>query len=147
MQRLEVKKQHPIFNGKYNITEQIGQGNTSKVYLGLAVDPAIKPAKVAIKILKQDFIQRSEDNLESFRNEIQILRRLSHENVVRLVDFGDQGLIIKPSGRRLENLIFLVMEFVEGRLLFDVCKSNGAMGEDVGRLFAHQMLDSMEYML
>lgn len=59
------------------------------MYLGHAVDPSIKPAKVAIKILKQDFIQRSEDNLESFRNEIQILRRISHENIVRLVDFGD----------------------------------------------------------
>lgn len=39
------------------------------------------------------------------------------------------------------------MEYVEGRLLFDVCKSNGAMGEDVGRYFANQMLNSMEYML
>lgn len=56
MQRLEAKKQHPIFNGKWNITEQIGQGNTSKVYLGIAADPTVKPAKVAIKILKQDFI-------------------------------------------------------------------------------------------
>lgn len=64
MQRLDVpKRQHPEFNGKYYITEQIGQGNTSKVYLGIAMNPEIKPQKVAIKILKQDFIQRSEDNL------------------------------------------------------------------------------------
>ena len=63
-----------------------------------------------------------------------------------MVGYGDDGLIIKPSGRHLENLIYLTMEFVEGKLLFDVCKSNGSMGEDVGRLFAIKMLDCMEYM-
>jgi serine/threonine protein kinase len=49
-------KQHPIFNDKYYITEQIGQGNTSKVYLGIAKDNSIVPQKIAIKILKQEFI-------------------------------------------------------------------------------------------
>ena len=140
------KKKHPVFNGKYNITEQIGQGNTSKVYLGEAVDATVQPQKVAIKILKAEFIDRSEDNLQSFRNEIIILKKLAHVNVVKQCGFGDDGLIIKPSGRRLENLIYLIMEYAEGKLLFDVCKSNGAMGEDVGRNFARQMIDCMGYL-
>jgi len=63
-----------------------------------------------------------------------------------MIDYGDSGMIVKPSGRQLENLIFLSMEHVEGKLLFDVCKSNGSMGEDVGRLFALEMLNCMEYM-
>lgn len=61
------KKKHPVFNGKYYITEQIGQGNTSKVYLGEAIDSSVTPQRVAIKILKAEFIDRSEDNLQSFR--------------------------------------------------------------------------------
>lgn len=38
------------------------------------------------------------------------------------------------------------MEFVQGGLLFDLCQLMGAMGEDAGRFFAHQLLDSIEYM-
>merc|ERR1711881_264411 len=40
----------------------------------------------------------------------------------------------------------IVMEFVQGGLLFDLCQSMGAMGEDAGRFFLHQMLDSVEFM-
>ena len=40
MQQIEhVRKQMPLFNGRYYIEKQIGQGNTSKVYLGHAADP------------------------------------------------------------------------------------------------------------
>lgn len=75
-----------------------------------------------------------------------ILRQLKHPSIIRILGYGDEGLIVKPSTRRLENLIYLSMEFCEGKLLFDVCKSNGAMGEDVGRYFATQMLNSIDYM-
>ena len=38
------------------------------------------------------------------------------------------------------------MEFVQGGLLFDLCQTMGAMGEDAGRFFLHQMLESVDYM-
>lgn len=38
------------------------------------------------------------------------------------------------------------MEFVTGGLLFDTCQKLGNMGEDVGRYFMHQMLETVEYM-
>jgi serine/threonine protein kinase len=38
------------------------------------------------------------------------------------------------------------MEFVQGGLLFDLCQLMSAMGEEAGRFFANQMLDSIEYM-
>lgn len=43
-------------------------------------------------------------------------------------------------------LIYIVMEFVTGGLLFDLCQLMQAMGEDSGRFFAHQMLNSLEYL-
>jgi serine/threonine protein kinase len=39
-----------------------------------------------------------------------------------------------------------MMEFVQGGLLFDLCQLMSAMGEEAGRFFAKQMLDSIEYM-
>lgn len=37
------------------------------------------------------------------------------------------------------------MEYVPGDLLFDACQCLGAMGEDAGRFFASQMLETLEY--
>jgi serine/threonine protein kinase len=67
-------------------------------------------------------------------------------HVVKLHDFGDKGVILKSSGRRLEGLVYTVMEYIESHLLFDVCKSNGAMGEELARHIALQMLPTLEYL-
>jgi serine/threonine protein kinase len=39
------------------------------------------------------------------------------------------------------------MEYVEGPLLFDMCKQLGNVGEDFGRYFAKQMIEQLEYMI
>ena len=31
---MATRQTHPIFNGQYNIVKSLGEGNTSKVYLG-----------------------------------------------------------------------------------------------------------------
>lgn len=38
------------------------------------------------------------------------------------------------------------MEHVSGGLLYDLCNSLGAMGEDCGRFFMHQIVDVLSYM-
>jgi serine/threonine protein kinase len=79
-------------------------------------------------------------------NEITILKSMHNNGIVRMLDYGDKGSCIKPSGRLIPDLVYITMEYVSGGLLFDMCQVMGAMGEDVGRFFAHQMLDSIEYM-
>ena len=46
---------HPVFNGKYEIIKSLGEGNTSKVYLGKEIDTE---NYAAIKILKEEFLRR-----------------------------------------------------------------------------------------
>jgi serine/threonine protein kinase len=74
------------------------------------------------------------------------LKNLQHQGIISMYEYGDAGQVVKPSGRVIENLVYIVMEFVQGGLLFDLCQSMGAMGEDAGRFFLHQMLDSVEFM-
>lgn len=67
-------KAHPIFNNKYEIVKSIGEGNTSKVYLGRSLsDPT---SLIAIKILKEEFLKRDSASILSVRNEITILNNL-----------------------------------------------------------------------
>lgn len=63
-----------------------------------------------------------------------------------MLDFGDAGQVVKPSGRVISNLVFIVMEYVSGGLLFDLCQTMGAMGEDAGRFFMNQLVNSLDYM-
>lgn len=130
---MQTKAEHPVFNGKYEITKSLGEGNTSKVYLARYADN--HGHQVAIKILKEEFLKRDNDSILSVHNEITILKNLDHCGIVRLIDYGDAGQVIKPSGRVIDKLVFIVMEFVQGGLLFDLCQTMGAMGEDAGRFF------------
>ena len=114
------------------------------MYLGRSIaDPA---QTVAIKILKEEFLRRDNDSIVSVHNEITILKNLEHPGIIRMLDFGDAGQVVKPSTRVIPNLVYIVMESVQGGLLFDMCQLMGSMGEDAGRFFAHQMLDSLEFM-
>ena len=115
------------------------------MYLARSIkDPSTK--QVAIKILKEEFLRRDEDSILSVQNEITILKNLNHAGIIRMMDFGDAGQVVKPSGRVINNLVFIVMEYVSGGLLFDLCQTMGAMGEDAGRFFMTQMVQSLDYM-
>ena len=139
----QERQAHPIFNNKFEIIKSLGEGNTSKVYLGRAIGTE---DYAAIKILKEEFLRRDNDSILSVHNEITILKNLEHAGIIRMFEYGDAGQVVKPSGRVIDNLVFIVMEFVQGGLLFDLCQTMGAMGEDAGRFFLHQMLDSVDYM-
>ena len=65
------------------------------------------------------------------------MKSLEHTGIVRMLDFGDAGEVLKPSGRIITNLVYIMMEFVQGGLLFDLCQLMAAMGEDSGRFFAN----------
>jgi len=67
-------QQHPIFNNQFEILKSLGEGNTSKVYLGRSLaNPSVQ---VAIKVLKEEFLKRDSDAILSVRNEITILKSL-----------------------------------------------------------------------
>jgi serine/threonine protein kinase len=126
------KQKHPIFNNEYEILSSLGEGNTSKVYLA----KSLKDGKqVALKLLREEFLQRDADSIKSVEQEIQILQGLKHDNIVNILGYGSDGHVKKPSGREISNLVYILLEYVAGGLLFDVCQTIGGMGEDDGRYF------------
>jgi hypothetical protein len=51
--------------------------------------------------LKEEFLAKEREALKSVENEVQILRTLKHAGVVGLLEAGDRGEVVKPSGRIL----------------------------------------------
>ena len=54
---------HPVFNERYEILKALGEGHTSKVYLGKLIG---EEKYAAIKILREEFLRNSRDSLISF---------------------------------------------------------------------------------
>lgn len=130
MNKTELPK-NPTLNGKYEFLQKLGEGNTSKVYL------ASMPTGhyVAVKLLSEKFLQSHKDAAQTVINEVVILQKLQHPKILQIYDFGQEGVIVKPSGSKLTNQVYIVLEFVSGGLLFDVCQSLGGLGEDCSRYF------------
>ena len=72
-------------DGRYEITELIGEGGMADVYKAVDV---VDNKTVAVKILKKEFAE-SEEFLRRFRNESKAIAVLSHPNIVKymMLDF------------------------------------------------------------
>lgn len=88
--------------GPYVLEEEIGRGGMGTVYRAVRVEGEFDQI-VAVKILPFGFGRNA--ILNRFRAERQILARLDHPNIARLLDGGTTP----------EGLPYFVMEFVEGR--------------------------------
>jgi predicted ATPase/lipopolysaccharide biosynthesis regulator YciM len=96
--------QIPSFNP--NGEHFIGQGGMGAVYAGLDRQTN---EKVAVKILKSEFLARDPDMIHRFQREGEALRRLNHPNIVKILAMVEEN-----------NTHYLVMEFVGGGSLRDV---------------------------
>lgn len=101
-----------ILAGRYELIEKIGDGGMAVVYK--ARDRLLN-RHVAIKILKPEFT-KDVKIIESFRREAQAAANLSHPNIVNIYDVGREG-----------NIHYIVMELIEGYILSDFIKENGAI--------------------
>ena len=109
---------YPIFNGTYELLGSLGEGTTSKVYKARNINDN---TMVALKLLREDYLQKEDDAITAVENEIQILMNLKHHHVIGIHSYGSDGKIVKPSGRKIENLVYIMLELVSGGLMFDVC--------------------------
>ena len=97
--------------GSYRLVSLIGRGGMGSVYLAVREEDFSK--KVAVKVIPPLF--DSPENAANFRRERQILARLEHPNIARLLDGGTS-----PNGTP-----FLVMEHIEGVPIDRYCREKG----------------------
>ena len=96
--------------GGYSIVEEIGRGGMGIVYSADQRDPA---RRVAVKVLRT-FLDRGEA-LRRFRNEAQVLARLSHPNIATVFEAG-VGQVEFDDGSG-GSAAFIAMELVDGEAL------------------------------
>jgi eukaryotic-like serine/threonine-protein kinase len=92
--------------GRYVIEELVGEGSMGLIY---RARHACLPRSFAVKILFGDLVADPRMRIR-FAQEAALASRLSHPNVVPVVDFG----------RSEQGLLFLVMDFIHGEGLGDL---------------------------
>ena len=88
--------------GPYRIGEQIGKGGMGSVYRAEHVETG---EVAAVKALAPH-LGMAEGFRERFEAEIESLKKLRHEGIVRLHGYGEQ-----------DDILFYAMEFVDGTSL------------------------------
>ncbi len=104
-------EQPPLLGNRYELLGMLGAGAMGTVYR--ARDRELDEV-VALKVLKKEIA--SADMIERFRREVKLARRVTHRNVARTFDIGEDG------GDR-----FLTMEFVEGEMLAALLARKGRL--------------------
>lgn len=113
------------------------------MYLGESIKDPKK--KVALKIFRDDFLKQEKAG-DLLSQEISCLKDIKHEGVVKLLGSGTKGYVTKSSGKRVENLSYLILEFASYGTLFDLCQNNGPLDEVAGNFFFHQLVSILEYL-
>ncbi len=95
-----------MFANRYHIDQVLGRGGMGIVYK--ATDTHLDET-VAIKTLPGDVMARSPEELERFKREIRLARKITHRNVLRTYDYGEA-----------DGVYFISMECVRGYTLAEL---------------------------
>ena len=104
-----------VFNDRYELHRQIARGGMADVFLARDL---LLDRPVAIKVLFDQF-SKDQQFVERFRREAQRAANLNHPNIVSVFDWGEES-----------GTYFIVMEYVEGRSLAEIIRTEGSIHPD-----------------
>ena len=117
-----------IFAGRYEIIEELGKGGMGKVYR--VYDKKIE-GEIALKLIKPE-IAADKKTIERFRNELKLAREISHRNVCRMYDLGEE-----------ERIHYITMEYVAGEDLKSFIRRAGPLGAGKAAFIAKQVCEGL----
>ena len=117
-----------LFAGRYEIIETLGQGGMGKVFK--AYDRKISEV-VALKLIRPE-ISINDNAIERFKNELKIARKISHRNICRMHDLGEEGFFY-----------YITMEYVAGEDLKRFIRRAGTLSSGKAINIAKQVCEGL----
>ena len=114
-----------VFAGRYEVMGTLGKGGMGVVYR--ARDRQLDEV-VALKLLRPEALAADPTQLDRFKQEIKLARKITHRNVLRTHDFGDS-----------DGVPYISMEYIDGVTLKDLIRSRGPLPLGAGLSIAKQM--------
>lgn len=122
-----------VIDGKYEILREIGHGGMSVVYL--AMDTHLNKQWAVKEIKKKGSGKNDEIIVNSLLAEANLMKRLDHAALPRIVDIIDNGVTI-----------YVVMDYIEGKSLDKILNEYGAQPEELVIGWAMQLCDALAYL-
>src|SRR5437868_3798061 len=116
-------------SGRYELERELGQGAFATVYLARDVR---HDRSVALKVLR--IAHATEESAARFQQEIRILARLQHPNILPLHDSGE-----------VHGTPYYVVPFVDGMSLRLRLAQDGRIGADETMVIAQELADALDY--
>lgn len=117
------------FGDRYRLVEEIGRGGMGKIYKAWDKELEIH---VAIKMIHPELLSKP-DTMTRFKKEILIAREITHENVVRIYDFGE-----------MKGIKFISMQYIDGENLAELIHSSGTLSIETAIKIARQICRGMK---
>ena len=128
-----------LLGGRYEVGGLLGRGGMAEVHV--ARDTRLGRT-VAVKLLRSD-LARDPSFQARFRREAQAAAGLNHPSIVAVYDTGAEQTT-EPGGGRVE-LPWIVMEYVEGRTLRDMLRTDHPLALDEALSITEGVLGALEY--
>lgn len=122
-----------VIDGKYEILKEIGRGGMSIVYL--AMDKRLNKQWAVKEIRKKGSGKNDEIVVNSLLAEANLMKKLDHPALPRIVDIIDNGVTI-----------YVVMDYIEGESLDKILNEYGAQPEERVVGWAKQLSDALSYL-
>lgn len=122
-----------IIDGKYEILKEVGRGGMSIVYL--AMDNRLNKQWAVKEIKKKGTNSENQIVVQSLLSEANLMKRLDHPNLPRIVDIIENG----------QN-IYIVMDYIEGEPLDKILKRKGAQPEAAVIQWGIQLAEVLDYL-
>ncbi|HVT45462.1 MAG TPA: protein kinase [Thermoanaerobaculia bacterium] len=119
-----------LFANRYEIEQVIGRGGMGTVYR--ALDRQLDET-VAIKTLTTEVLRSSPEQLERFKREIRLARKITHRNVLRTYDYGEA-----------EGVYFISMEYIRGYSLADLLEETPRLAPRVATGISRQICRGLQ---
>jgi serine/threonine protein kinase len=119
---------------KYELLEVLGVGSTSTVHRCIRKTTG---DEFACKVIDCQLIEeRFQGMMQQFQTEIEALRHLQHDNIIRLYDVFIQA----------NDKIYIIMELCTGGELFDYVVAKGTLTEDEAAIIVRKVTSALVYM-
>lgn len=122
-----------VIDGKYEILKEIGRGGMSVVYL--AMDKHLNKQWAVKEIRKRGNGKNDEIVVNSLLAEANMMKKLDHPSLPRIVDIIDNGVTI-----------YVVMDYIEGESLDKILNEHGVQPEELVIAWAKQLCDALSYL-
>lgn len=130
-----------ILDRNFHLQKTIGQGGSSKVFLGLDLNQN----KFAVKVIRKDKGYTYEHSSKMIIKEHNLLQTLKeHPNILKSYHVSLEGTLEKE-GSYEKDIMYNVLEFAEHGSLAFFIRITGPLEEEIARFQFYQIAHATEY--